>query len=277
MDSMERKWLASRGLSGVTVNGTTVPVLERSGRWWYQLIALFRALGFPEAGISGLPTKIGYEYYDSGEFGKYQDTWYGTAVGLSMFVDYLCMYQCSPTACYENKERARTRADLLQQWLSSIAGVPSEPFGPEDGENSLQSEDGSVHDTSMPAETVVEGNSPPDAEQDAEVENAVSASMVPDRPVFHTMMDNLLERTGLLCNAFGIDRTLPRDRQLAQITWLLVFHDLEFVDSPERCTSTDRSASEFGAMSNAMVADASLWRGKPCCSVRALVETAMME
>ena len=34
---------------------TTVPMFEQSGRRWYQLIALFRALGFPESGIGSLP------------------------------------------------------------------------------------------------------------------------------------------------------------------------------------------------------------------------------
>ena len=297
MNSMESKWLASLGLSGTSVNETTVPMFEQSGRRWYQLIALFRALGFPESGIGSLPTKIGYKFDDSGEFQKYQDTWYGTASGLSLYVEYLCMYQYSPTASEQNKELARTRAVCLQQWLSSIANVPLEPSDPKADENLPWPEDESANvppDSAPNAEVVmcaarssivpdgaaIGGVAQPDVAKEAEAAiRATRSGLLPDGPAVGMALDALLDRTDLLCGAFGIDKGLPRDGKLARIIWLLMFEAYEFPYSSVGVLRSARpsvSDTVYEAMAEAMGPEETLWQGRRNCSVRDLVETAML-
>ena len=90
-------------------DGTMVPMFKQFGKQWYQLITLLRALEFPETGFGGLPTKIGNQFWDSGEFLKYKDIWYGTAKGLSLYAEDLQTYQYSPTGSPKDKHTARIR------------------------------------------------------------------------------------------------------------------------------------------------------------------------
>ena len=98
MNDTEGLQLDPANLSEITINGTMVPMFKQFGKQWYQLITLLRALEFPETGFGGLPTKIGNQFWDSGEFLKYKDIWYGTAKGLSLYAEDLQTYQYSPSS-----------------------------------------------------------------------------------------------------------------------------------------------------------------------------------
>ena len=120
MNDTEGLQLDPANLSEITINGTMVPMFKQFGKQWYQLITLLRALEFPETGFGGLPTKIGNQFWDSGEFLKYKDIWYGTAKGLSLYAEDLQTYQYSPTGSPKDKHTARIRQTILNQWLPRL-------------------------------------------------------------------------------------------------------------------------------------------------------------
>lgn len=217
-------------LFGVKINGITVPVFDWSGKRWYQLTTLFRALGLHVTGTGYPASKAGNMFFESGEFQQLKYIWFGTVEGLSLFADHLreCQLTLTTRQC---RKVAGIRFRILSKWLSDVSGAPLEPSNPEDDENSLLPEDESANDTLSSVEAVADESVPPDVVQDAESAMCAAKSpIVPEGPVARAMMDNLLTRVDSLCGVFGIDRNLPRDEKLARIIWLLMFHSHDSVD-----------------------------------------------
>lgn len=279
MDDTEDMLPDSIDLFSIEINGTTVPIFDWSGKRWYQLAALFRALGLHITGTGYPASKVGNMFFESGEFQQLKYIWFGTVEGLSLFADHLRECRLTLTTS-RDREVASIRFRILSQWLSDVSKEPLEPSDPEDDENSPWPEDGSANDTPSSAEAATEGNVPPDAVQDAEAAMcAAKSQMVSDGPVARAMMDNLLARVDSLCGVFGIDRSLPRDEKLVHIVWLLVFHGHDSVDSLLRIlNAANRSVSSdlHDAAEGIMEPEIFLLWCKQWSHVEDLVKAAMM-
>ena len=198
MDNTEGMWLDPANLSEITINGTVVPICEQFGRRWYQLVTLLRALEFPEAGLGGLPGKIGSQFCDSGEFLKCKDIWYGTANGLSKYAKDLDIYQYSPTGNPKDKQTARVRQLILYHWLPSFDdGSGTAEQAPENGMEYESNTDA----VPPPAET---GNEriPPDDIEPVDMPAAKPAGI--DMGLFERMYDNLLDRVPYMASCLSI-------------------------------------------------------------------------
>lgn len=275
MCDTEELWLDPENMHIVNVDGTAVPAFEYAGRMWYQLAALFRALELQEAGYGGLSARAGNLICDSGEALKYKEAWYGTIKGLHIFADRLYKDQY----LYVNsiyKETAGIRYQAIMQWLSSVAGADV----PNDNEELPQREDEAVDDVPSSVEADAEEDVPPDTVPDAQIViRTARNSLLSDGPALRMMMDNLLDRVDLLGEILGIDQSLSREKRLAQIVWLLLFHNHDIIDSPTHSlASVNLSVSNavYEAITGAVTVEDFLWQGKPYRSVKELVEAAMM-
>ena len=121
MNDTEGLQLDPANLSEITINGTMVPMFKQFGKQWYQLITLLRALEFPETGFGGLPTKIGNQFWDSGEFLKYKDIWYGTAKGLRKICKHTSIHQ--PAVPRINTRPAFDRPSSINGYPAWVAAV----------------------------------------------------------------------------------------------------------------------------------------------------------
>lgn len=275
MYDTEELWLDPEDMHIVNVDGTAVPAVEHSGRMWYQLAALFRALELQEAGYGGLSAQAGNLICNSGEALKYKDAWYGTIKGLRMFADRLHKDQClHVNSIY--RETAGIRYQAIMQWLSSVAGADV----PNDDEELPQREYEVVDDAPSSVEADADADVPPDTVPDKQIViRTARNSLLSDGPALRMMMDNLLDRVDLLGEILGIDQSLSREKRLAQIVWLLLFHNHDIIDSPAHSlASVNLSVSNavYEAITGAMTVEDFLWQGKPYRSVRELVEAAMM-
>ena len=162
------------------------------------------------------------------------------------------------------------------QWLSSVAGADV----PNDDEELPQREYEVVDDAPSSVEADADADVPPDTVPDAQIViRTARNSLLSDGPALRMMMDNLLDRVDLLGEILGIDQSLSREKRLAQIVWLLLFHNHDIIDSPAHSlASVNLSVSNavYEAITGAMTVEDFLWQGKPYRSVRELVEAAMM-
>ena len=195
MSDTEGLQLDPANLSEITINGTMVPMFKQFGKQWYQLITLLRALEFPETGFGGLPTKIGNQFWDSGEFLKYKDIWYGTAKGLSLYAEDLQTYQYSPTGSPKDKHTARIRQTILNQWLPRLNN--SSGTAEQAPENGMEYES-NTDDAPLPAKT----NNEQAATNDEKPEPAGI-----DMGLFDRMYDNLSARIPYLASCLSISNS----------------------------------------------------------------------
>lgn len=195
MNDTEGLQLDPANLSEITINGTMVPMFKQFGKQWYQLITLLRALEFPETGFGGLPTKIGNQFWDSGEFLKYKDIWYGTAKGLSLYAEDLQTYQYSPTGSPKDKHTARIRQTILNQWLPRLNN--SSGTAEQAPENGMEYES-NTDDAPLPAKT----NNEQAATNDEKPEPAGI-----DMGLFDRMYDNLSARIPYLASCLSISNS----------------------------------------------------------------------
>lgn len=205
MNDTEGLQLDPANLSEITINGTMVPMFKQFGKQWYQLITLLRALEFPETGFGGLPTKIGNQFWDSGEFLKYKDIWYGTAKGLSLYAEDLQVYQYLPTGSPKDKHTARVRQTILNQWLPSLDdGSGTAEQAPENGMEYESNTDA----VPPPAET---GNEriPPDDIEPVDMPTVKPTGI--DMGLFERLYNNLLERVPYMASCLSI----PSDASMA--------------------------------------------------------------
>lgn len=204
MDDTEGMRLDPANLSAITINGTTVPVFEQSGRRWYQLITLLKALEFPEAGLSSLPTKLGSQFGDGEEFLKYKDTWYGTAEGLSLYVEDLRIFQYSPTGSSKDKQTARVRQLILQQWLPSLGGGGGTTAT---AEGSIECES-NANAVPLPTETNNE-QAPTNGEKPEPMDMPAAKPEGIDMGLFERLYDNLLGRIPYMSSYLSIPSNAP--------------------------------------------------------------------
>lgn len=204
MDNIEDLQLDPANLSEITINGTVVPMFEQFDRRWYLLIALFRALDFPEAGLSSLPTKLGSQFGDSGEFLKYKDIWYGTVNGLSLYVEDLRIFQYSPTGSSKDKQTARVRQLILNQWLPSLEG----------GDGTTVTAEGSIECESnadavpLPTETNNE-QAPMNGEKPEPMDMPAAKPAGIDMGLFERLRNNLLDRVPYIASRLSIPSNVP--------------------------------------------------------------------
>lgn len=219
MNDTEGMQLDPANLSEITINGAVVPMFEQFGRRWYQLITLFRALEFPEAGLGGLPTKIGNQFWNSGEFLKYKDTWYGTAEGLSLYAEDLRIYQSLPTGSPKDKQTARVRQLILNQWLPSLVG----------GGGSTATAEGAIECESN-ADTVP---LPTNDEKPEPMDMPTAKLAGIDIGLFDRMYDNLSARIPYLASCLSISNNASAGEKMFAVLTMGFLHPNEPIMRPQ--------------------------------------------
>ena len=247
MDDTEGMRLDPANLSAITINGTTVPVFEQSGRRWYQLITLLKALEFPEAGLSSLPTKLGSQFGDGEEFLKYKDTWYGTAEGLSLYMEDLRIFQYLPTGSSKDKQTARVRQLILQQWLPSLGGGGGTTAT---AEGSIECES-NANAVPLPTETNNE-QAPTNGEKPEPMDMPTAKLGAIDLALFDRMYDNLSARIPYLASRLPISNNASAGEKMFAVLTVGFLYPNELIVRPQDDSDGIWGQEQFLCMSEAI-------------------------
>lgn len=114
----------------ITVNQEIVPAINWSGKQWFQMGPLFKALGFHETIFYISASEASRLFLDSGEFRPFKnyDSWFGTIAGLHKYANYLRKCQSS-----RRKPQDRKAAGILfrslMKWLLDVSNTHYDDIG----------------------------------------------------------------------------------------------------------------------------------------------------